>query len=213
MASWLRVAGLDLAAVNSGLCVIEATTQDGHPPLQYNVLSQQAIKNEPGFVGRVKAAKDVFEEISKYSVDMVALEECVPVGGDSNTTGLQQSAFLEIVMYLLYEADIPMMIVPPTTMRSFIQASTGKQRKKSIMKNAYDRYEFNAKHPRQGERSNITDAFVHSYIGACVLFGRDGKLTGNLLPAEKHVVYGNSKKMIGLLDRNIYIRKDNEQRG
>lgn len=206
----MRVAGLDLAAVNSGFCVIEATTQHGHPPLSYNVLNQLAVNNDPGFVGRVKSAKMIFDEIIKYKVDMVALEECVPMQGAGNTTGLQQSAFLEMVMFQLYEAGIPMMLIPPTTMRSFISAKTGKDRKKSIMSNAFERYEFHAKHPRQGDRSNITDAFVHAYIGACVLFGQQGQLTGSLLPSEKHVVYGNSKKMIGLLERNIFIRKSED---
>lgn len=205
----LRVAGLDIAAVNSGFCIIEASTRDGHPPLEYEILHQQAVTNESGFVGRAKSAKMIVEKILEVGVDMVALEECVPIGGN-NTSGLQQSGFLEMVMYLLYEADIPMMLIPPTTMRSFIQAKTGGMRKKSIMENAWERYEFRASHSRQGERSNITDAFLHAYIGACTLFGREGKLTSNLLPAEKNVVYGKNK-MIGLVDRShIYIQKDRD---
>lgn len=203
----LRIAGLDIAAVNSGFCIIEARVRDGRPPLEYEILHQQAVTNEAGFVGRVKSAKMIVEKILEVGVDMVALEECAPIVG---TTGLQQSAFLEMVMFLLYEADVPMMIIPPTTMRSFIEAKTGGMRKKSIMENARDRYDFHAKHPRQGERSNITDAFVHAYIGACTLFGREGKLTSNLLPAEKRVVYGQ-KKMVGLIDRShIYIQKDKD---
>lgn len=190
--------------------IVEASARrgKGRPPLNCAVLHQQAVTNEPGFTGRVKSAKMIADKIIEVGVDMVALEECVPIGGH-NTTGLQQSAFLEMTMMLLYDADIPMMLIPPTTMRSFISASTGKQSKKSIMDNTYERYEFRAQHSRQGERSNITDAYVHAYVGACVLFGREGRLTSNLLPAEKNVVYGNAKKMIGLLDRkHIYIQRD-----
>lgn len=210
MTSWLRVAGLDIASMNSGFVIIEASAQDGPPPLKYNVLHQQAVRNDPGFAGRVKSSKMIVEKILTIGVDMVALEECVPISGVSNTTGLQQSAFLEMVMFQLYEADVPMMLVAPTSMRAFISASTGKQRKKSIMLNASERYDFQAKHPRQGERSNICDAFLHAYIASCVLYGQRGKLSSKLLPAERRILHGNNKKIVGLFDRDVFIRKDNE---
>jgi hypothetical protein len=91
-------------------------------------------------------------------------------------------------------------------MRSFVEVGAG-EKKDAIMSQVYERFGFNSKAPRKGERSNIADAFLHAYIGSCVYYAREGAITSQLKPSEKRVVYGDSKKMIGLLERTVITRE------
>lgn len=190
------------------MVIIEARPSRGRPPFTYEVLHQEAVRNDPGFSGRVKSSRMIVAKILESNVDLVALEECAPIGG-FNTTGLQQSAFLEMIMFQLYEAGVPMMVTPPATMRSFVSAKTGKASKKSIMDNLDSRYGFRAQHARQKERSDISDAFAHAALAVMVLLSQEGKLTSSLIESEKRVLFGDTKgKMVGVLDRrHMFHRK------
>lgn len=198
--SRIRVAGLDIAAVNSGLCMIEASPRNGYPPLDFKVLYETPIRAEMAwFEARVAAAKLMAEKIRLHEIDLVVVEGYALRFGATNTSGYQHAELAALTKYFIMELDLPILIVPPTTMRSFVQVKP-KQKKQAIMDYAYETWGFGSKLPRKGDRSNVTDAFVHAYIGACIYFARNGRLTESLKKYEKNVVYGKAIVKLGAKD-------------
>lgn len=210
--SSIRVAGLDIAAVNSGMAIIEARVREGqgYPPLDWTLIIEKAIKCEQLFYKRVQIAKGIRDEIRKSEVDLVVLEDTIKRGGRNNTTGLQQQELLTLTMYFLWEDGLPMLVVNPSTMRSFL--GVGKAGDKDALITAvHERYGFSSKQPRKGERSNVSDAFAHAYIGACSYYAREGKLTANLKKSEKNVIYGGTAKgRLAMIEANI-IKRENRR--
>ena len=213
--SSIRVAGLDLAAVNSGMAIIEARVREGrnaYPPLDWHLHYEKALKVEQLFYKRVHAARDIREQIRLHEVELVVLEDTIKRGGRNNTTGLQQQELLTLVMYHLWEDGLPMLLVNPATMRSFLGVGTAGD-KDALVESVRERYGFASKQPRKGERSNVTDAFAHAYIGACSYYAREGKLTANLKKSEKNVIYGGGgKNRLAMIEASI-IKREKQQRG
>lgn len=204
----VRVAGLDLAAVNSGLCVIDSATCAGYPPIEWTLQGEHAIKGGMQFPTRVTAAQQVMDIIEKAKPDLIALEDYALRMAPNNTSGYQYAEFAGIVKYYLYEAGYPILIIPPTTMRSFLGAKNGGG-KEQLINTVYERYGFSSKQPRKGERSNVCDAFAHAYIGSCSYFARDGRLTANLKTQEKVALYGDGKKRLSIVEKQVMKRDDN----
>lgn len=204
----IRVAGFDIASMNSGVCVIEACTQAGHPPLEYQTLGELAYRNyDKTFEARVQAAIDMVEFVKKHNCDLVVVEDYIRSLGRGNTTAYEHAELAGLVKYFLYQMEIPMLLVSPSTMRSFVGVAP-KQDKGVIIDRAHELFGFASKAPRKGERSNVVDSFLHAYIGACVFYAREGHLTSQLGPKERKVIYGDSKKMIGLLNRDLILRRE-----
>ncbi len=210
--SSIRVAGLDIAAVNSGMAIIEARVREGqgYPPLDWSLIQEKAIKCESLFYKRIFTARDIREMIRQADVDLVVLEDTIKRGGRNNTTGLQQQELLSLTMYFLWEDGLPMLLVNPSTMRSFLGVGTAGD-KDALIAAVQDRYGFSSKQPRKGERSNVSDAFAHAYIGACSYYAREGKLTANLKKSEKNVIYGGSKRL-AMIEANV-IKREKKNRG
>lgn len=190
-----------MAAVNCGYAFIEASPQSGYPPLDFNVLAEGPVTIGKSFEARVEGAKEIVELIKKHKPDLVGLEDYAARVGQ-NTTLIQYAELSSLVKYMIYELDIPIIVTPPTTFRSWIGVKSG-SKKDVIMSLAYEKYGFHSKASRKNERSNATDAFCHAYIAAEVFFAGEGKLSANLKPNEKKAIYGDSKKMVGQLNRGI----------
>lgn len=204
----LRVAGLDLAAVNSGLALIETSTQAGYPPVKWTLLKEVATKGGMSFQPRLEAAKVIVSTIKDFSVDLVALEDYALRMAKNNTSGYQYAEFAGIVKYRLLELGLPILLIPPTTMRSFLEIPKGST-KAAIMDAVYERYGFTSKMTRKNERSNVCDAFAHAYIGSCSYFAREGHLTGHLKKSEKKVIYGDGKKRLALIESEVMKKEPN----
>lgn len=197
----VRVGGLDLAAANSGLCILEATTLNRQPPLELTMLNTKALRTEMGdYTTRVKVSKDIVDLMVKHRVDFVVIEDYAVVRGPNNTSGIQQAEFVGMVKLRLHEAGIRFMMVNPSQMRSFIGLMQ-KDKKQVIIDNAFSRWGISSDAPRKADRSNIIDSCCHAVIGACTYFASHGHLTSNLSDREKRIIYGDDLKMQGLVNK------------
>ena len=195
--------GLDLAAANSGMCIIEAH----YPTYVFEVVLEEGLHHPmDDFRNRIDAANYISFMASEHSVDVVAIEDYAMRFGKTNTSGFQYGELGGMVRKTLYELDLPIYLVPPTSMRSFMQVSP-KSPKDYLEKQALYRFDFESKASTKKKRSDITDAFIHAHIGSLLHISKTSKLKYDLTDAEKRILYGD-KQIIGLVDReNIYYGK------
>ena len=192
-----KVMGLDLAAANSGLCVIEAH----YPDYSFSVLAEEALNHPMAeFTNRIDAANYALFIANEHSIDAVAIEDYARRFGNTNTSGYEHAELGGMVKKLFYEADIPMYIIPPTSMRSFMQAPP-KSPKDFLETQALSRLGFASKASTKKKRSDITDAFIHAHIGSLLHIIRNDTLVYSLSDAEQRILYGDNK-IIGLKDRD-----------
>lgn len=198
--------GLDIAAVNSGLSIIEAQTSPEHPFIKVTPLYEEWLYvNKESFPDRIRAATRIANHaVDNYNVDFVVLEDYARRMGKTNTSGLQQAELCALIKGFLFASKVPVIIIPPTTMRAFLGVPRGLKDngKQFIMDIARIRYDFESKAPRKNQRSNITDAFIHAVLGSFVVFDKAGMLDVDLGHEETRVLRGDGKKMIALKDRD-----------
>lgn len=196
--------GLDLAAANSGLCIIRAH----YPKYRHDVLVEEAL-NHPmsDFRNRVGAANYILFLAREHGVDFVTLEDYAMRFGNTNTSGFQYGELGGMVRKVLHEAEIPMYVIPPTSMRSFMGVSP-KSPKDFLEKQALIRFGFESKASTKKKRSDITDALIHAHIGSLIHIINFNNLDYDLLEYESRILYGD-KKIVGLTNReNIYYGKE-----
>lgn len=212
----ITVTGLDLAAVNSGMCRIEArAAADGSwPPLEVTVIDHQPIElKRKDFVGRAELAMETAPLAS--GSDLVAIEDYVRRVGKTNTTAYECGEFIGAVKHLVHRQGLDMLLVPTTTMRSLLKVPTGKDGKKFIMRWVAENFGFDPPYGREKQRSDVADAFVHAYIGALYWFLTNRHLERqHLNEREQRTFYGHpgppkSKIFVGVLQRpqdELYIK-------
>ena len=204
----VRVMGLDLAPANSGMCIIEAHPNSGYPAVSPTVLYQEALSLFDNFSDRQRCSYYIYTKALEYKPDVIVIEGYVPSMGRFNTTAYQHAEFVALTKHRLLSAGFKIIIVPPTTMRSFVkippkQKDKGKQHIMSQMESIYG---FKADYSRKKERSDVTDAFVHSIIGAHVYFALSGILDGEMVSHEKRIILGDDNQekktaIVGLINR------------
>lgn len=210
--------GLDLAPAASGMCLIEAQPATGHPAVSVKVLAHEPLEIPKGFEDMRLKAKYIADLAPKYGVDAVVIEGYVLALGEHNTTAYQHAEFVSLVKSFLISMDYFILIVPPTTMRSFVKIPpklTKPMQKRHIIQVGVDHYDFTPPYTTAKQRSDVADAFAHAVIGAHTLFAKMGKLDDSgLLAHEKRVIYGDAnqnkkKPMIGMIYRpEAYINYD-----
>ena len=192
----IKVMGLDLAAVNSGLCVIEVG-----PSLEYEVIYEEALKHpKDDFENRIQAAQHIRKLAKKYRLDLVVIEDYAYRVARNNTSAYQHGEIGGMVRKVLFEDGYTIFIIPPTTMRSFMEVPP-KSKKTFLMDQAKTKMGFEATGTNQLVRGNITDAFIHAYTGAATKFAEDGSLEEGALDAAQHRVVFGDDKFDGLLER------------
>jgi len=198
--------GLDLAAANSGVCIIDSH----YPDYSFTVLLEDSL-NHPmvDFRNRVDAANYILFIAKEHDVDIVAMEDYAMRFGSTNTSGFQYGELAGMVKKVLYEAKIPFYVTPPTSMRSFMQAPP-RSPKDFLETQALSRLGYKSSASTKKKRSDITDAFLHAHIGSLIHISRNNELNYTLTDAESRILYGD-KKIIGLKDRdgNYYGQKEN----
>lgn len=206
----VTVTGLDLAAVNSGMCRIEAraAAKGAWPPLEVEVLDHEPIelkRKDP--MGRLELAERV-AGLPKSS-DLVAVEDYVRRVGKTNTTAYECGEFVGPTKAMLNHNGYDVLLVPTTTMRSLLKVPTGKDGKKFIMRWVAVNFGFEPPYGREKQRSDVADAFVHAYIGALYWFLREGIIgREDLSEREIRTFYGHpgppkSKVFVGVLQRPL----------
>ena len=200
--------GIDLAAANSGICIIDAH----YPDYSFDVLVEEAMHHPMSdFRNRVDASNYILFLAEDNEVDVVAMEDYAMRFGRTNTSGFQYGEIGGMVRKALYEASIPFYITPPTTMRSFMEVPP-RSDKDFLEKQASSRLGYTSKASTKKKRSDITDALIHAHIGSLMHITRNGELNYDLTDAESRILYGD-KKIIGLKDRDgIYYGKEEENK-
>ena len=194
------MSGLDLAAVNSGYCRIVAASISSPPGLEVEPLAFDAIvPEEKTFLGRLELAKRVSKLVE--GSDLVVLEDYARRIGRSNTTAYECGEFVGQVKERVIAQGIPLLIVPPTTMRSYVGAARNSG--KFVMEEwAEEVYGFASGLSTMKKRSDVADAFIHCTIGALYYFAKTGKLEREVVdPRQSRIIYGDGK-MEGLIDRS-----------
>lgn len=204
----MRVMGLDLAAANSGLSVIEAQ----HPNYSFQVIHEEALHHPMAdFRNRVEAANYIVFLAGQHEVDLVVLEDYARRFGRTNTSGYEHGEFGGMVRKSLYEAGFAFYVVPPTSMRSFM-AVPPKSPKDYLETRALERLGFESKASTKKKRSDITDSVIHAHIGSLLHILRQGdELDYALEASEERIIFGD-KKLEGLKDRDgIYYEPAKEE--
>lgn len=213
----ITVSGLDLAAVNSGYCRVEARANSGAwPPVEITVLEHQPIElKRKDFVGRAELAVETAALAA--GSDLVAIEDYVRRVGKTNTTAYECGEYVGAVKHLVHRQGLDILLVPTTTMRSMLKVPTGKDGKKFIMRWVEESFGFKPPYGREKQRSDVADAFVHAYIAAVYRFLREGVLTmGDLNEREHRTFYGNPDPRkahfyLGILEKpDIHIKGEIE---
>ena len=192
--------GLDLAAANSGLCMIESRCPKRGKYNQQVVLEQAFQHPMSDFRNRASVANQILILAERYKPDIIVIEDYIRRSFATNTSSYEHGEMGGMVKKLLYEAGFTIYLVPPTTMRSFVNAPP-KSPKEYIEEQADARLGYVSTASNKKKRSDITDAFWHAHIGALTYFAKQGTLKYDLLECEKRILYGD-KKIIGLKDRN-----------
>jgi hypothetical protein len=188
--------GLDLAAANSGVCVIEAQ----FPDYCFNVVLEEALHHpKDSFINRSDATDYIMYLIMEHKVDVVSMEDYARRFGHTNTSGFEYGEIGGMVRKALYDAGIPFYVVPPTSMRSFMGVPP-KSPKDFLETQALNRLGYSSIASTKKKRSDITDAFIHAHIGSLIHILRNDTLSYNMTDAEKRIMLGDGK-IIGLKDR------------
>lgn len=203
----MRVMGLDLAAANSGLCVIEAH----YPDYSFQVIHEEALHHPmSSFTNRVDAANYIEYLVTEHDVEVAAIEDYARRFGRTNTSGYEHGEVGGMVRKVLYEMGCPFYIIPPTSMRSFMEVPP-KSPKDFLQDQALARLGFESKASTKKKRSDITDAVIHAHIGSLLHILRAGELNYSLTDAEHRIIYGDNK-LEGLKDRDgIYYDSTKEE--
>lgn len=196
------IMGLDTAAVNSGVCIIEAKPLKKDPHVSCEVFFESGFVHGPKneYSERAKFADIVKGLALSHKVDFVSIEDYAARIGPTNTSAYQHGETVGMVKKALWEANIPLMLVGPTPMRSFMSVPTrlpdsGKQ---FIMDWAKENYGFESAMTNQNKRSNATDAFIHCLIASMAYFHLSGEDMGEFSKAKADVLFGDGKKMAGI---------------
>lgn len=193
----IKVMGLDLAAVNSGLCVIEAH----HPEYAFKVLHEEAFRHpKDDFRNRIAVSNSILGVARTHNPTVVAIEDYARRFGRTNTSGIEHAEVGGMTKKTLHEAGFRIFVIPPTSMRSFMGAPP-KSPKDYLIERAKDRLGYESDASNQTKRSNITDALIHAHIGALLYLAKYGNLVYDLTKAENRILYGD-KKLEGLVDRS-----------
>lgn len=197
--------GLDIAAVNSGMCIIEARCLSEYPWIEIVDTYEEWHYSDLGsFQDRMRVSSRISEfQTDDYNVDLVVLEDYAKRMGKTNTSAYEHAELCSLIKAFTIASGKPMLIIPPTTMRSFMAIPNGlkDKGKQMIIDNVKEIYGFESKAPRKNQRSNITDAFVHAVIGALVIYGINGILVEEELDDQaKKLLFGKGKTT-GILDR------------
>lgn len=197
----IRVAGLDLAASQSAICIIQATTRNAYPPIDYQVLHVEPIRTEMNNpVTHINKSQHIVDLCLEHRVDFVSLEEAPPMRSFSNTSGQQHSQYIGMTMLRLYENNLPFMTVNNSILRSFVGIMP-KQKKDLIVDLTREAWGFTSKASRKKERSDEVDSFLHAVLAACHHFSWHGHLTSNLTDREKKALYNDTGKIKPLVRR------------
>lgn len=195
--SSIRVLGLDVAAANSGACVLEVS----YPDYSFEVLHEDGYKHPiKDFRNRIDIANELLSLALDYEVDLVVLEDYAMRFGKLNTSGYQHGEIGGMLRKELYEAGFCIYIIPPTTMRSFYGVPP-KSDKTLLEERAEERYGFVSEASNKKKRSDATDAFLQGHIGCLLYLLKNHSLEYDLLPREERILYGD-KTIEGLLDRS-----------
>ena len=193
----LKVMGLDQGAANTGLCVIKARCSK----YSFKVLHEEAFQHKMvDFRNRVQAANAILEVANTYKPDIIVIEDYIRRSFATNTSSYEHGEVGGMTKKLLYEAGFTLFLIPPTTMRSFVDAPP-KSPKEYLEEAAKTRLGYVSTASTIKKRSDITDALWHAHIGALTYFAKQGTLKYKLLDCEKRILYGDDK-IIGLKDRN-----------
>lgn len=197
--------GLDIAAVNSGMCIIEARPLSEYPWIEIvDTYEEWHYADLGSFQDRMRVASRISEfSTDDYNVDLVVLEDYAKRIGKTNTSAYEHAELCSLIKAFTISSGKRMLIIPPTTMRSFMAIPNGlkDKGKQMIIDNVKETYGFESKAPRKNQRSNITDAFVHSVIGALVIYGMNGTLDEEELDEQaKKLLFGKGAKT-GILER------------
>lgn len=198
----LVVSGLDLAAVNSGFCKIRATLQK--KKLSVTVLEYASLVPESkDFFGRLNLADKIAKMVEQS--DLIALEDYARRVGSTNTTAYECGEFVGQVKCKLYRNKVPIIMIPPTSMRSFVGIKRNDP--KSVVENwAEKNFGFSPKLGRQKQRSDVSDAFAHCVIASLYYFAKTLQIGSNTLDTQQQRIIFGDKKLEGLVDRpNILI--------
>lgn len=199
--------GLDLAAANSGTSILDVH----YPDYSFEVIHEEALHHPmASFVNRIDAANYVGYLVQEHDVELVALEDYARRFGRTNTSGYEHGEIGGMVRKVLYELGCPFYIIPPTSMRSFMEVPP-KSPKDYLETRALERLGFESKASTKKKRSDITDSVIHAHIGSLVHILRTGELNYNFTDAEERIIYGD-KKIEGLKDRDgIYYEPTEEE--
>lgn len=191
------------------MCIVRSSPCEGHPAIKIEeILCQDPIEVPREFIPMVALARDLVNRVVSFYPNLVVIEGYVPAMGSFNTTAIQQAEFISQVKAHLIGLGQNVLIVPPTTMRSFVKIPPNQKDKgkKHIMKVAEEHYGFVAEYSLAKKRSDVTDAFTHAVIGSHVAMAKLGWIVGDLLKHEQKVIYGDTNQnkknpMIGLIHR------------
>src|SRR5688572_13243414 len=116
------VMGLDTAAVNSGVCIVEAFALPKEPHIEAKVLFEAGFVHSPL---RDHTERAMFSDKVKglcllHGVQFVSMEDYAMRFGSTNTSGFQHGETVGMVKKSLWEINMPFMVTPPTSMRSFM---------------------------------------------------------------------------------------------
>lgn len=189
--------GLDLAAVNSGLSVVKAH----YPKYSVSCVYEEALlhpKND--FRNRIKAADGILNTALAHSPDVIVIEDYARRFGHTNTSGFEHGEIGGMVRKVLHQADFLIYVIPPTTMRSFMDIKP-KSGKDALVQAAETRLGYVSSASNKKDRSNITDAFLHAHIGALTFLLKNHKVTYDFSEPERRILFGD-KQVTGLIDRS-----------
>ena len=198
----ITVMGIDAAAVNSGVCIIEVSPQKKAPHVKFETLFEAGLTHGPrtDHRQRIQASDVIKGLLLQHGVDFVVLEDYIMNMGPTNTSAYQHGEFGGLVKRALWDTRTPFMLCGPISMRSFLSVpsrlpDSGKQ---FIVDTAKADYGFESEESSIAKRSNATDAFAHCIIGALVYFHLNGFDIGTLDKPKHEVLFGDGKKMKGL---------------
>lgn len=169
--SWeYNVIGIDPAQNNLGATI---TSVFGVYPL--------AVSGTNSFFCRKKSAVVVNDFVDEFiaeledkgkrsAIDLAVIEDYTMQWRSFVAFGMGEMGGL--IRDIFYERDIPFLLCPPNSMRSFCgipPRTKSKVGKKKITAWAESEFDFKSDESRWNDRQNETDAFVHSIIGQCFL--------------------------------------------
>lgn len=204
----IRVMGIDAAAVNSGVCIIEASPIKTSPHVSYNLLYEAGLVHGPKNDHRERSKfSDIVKGLSLlHNIDLVVIEDYISRGGVTNTSAYEHGETVGQLKKAFWETGAAMMIVGPTQMRSFlgVPSKLSDSGKQFIVDTCKNEYGFESSMTNQNKRSNASDAFAYCIIGAITFFICNKDAIGDLSTTKSKVLFGDGKKSAGLINSSQY---------